>query len=253
VLADWVTSPENPYFAKAMADNVWSYFFGVSLLEPIMEPSDDSPVTHPELLDVLAKELVAHKYDVKFLIRAMVHTKAYQRSSGGPAVATKDDYHLFIRMPIRSLTPEQLYDSFWEATVGKAQQPYNYDPRFGGFPQGQGGMRGEFLNRFGTQDRRYDPQTSILQALFMMNSKYVAEKTSASRNESLQTLITQPGSNDRKVTSLYWMILSRPPRTEELKRMSTYVGTGGPSHDHARALEDVYWVLLNSSEFLLNH
>src|SRR5207248_2944018 len=81
VLADWVISAENPYFARATVDQVWSYFFGISLLEPILEPSDDSPVTHPELLDEMSRQFTQQNFDLKFLIRAIVHTEAYQRAS----------------------------------------------------------------------------------------------------------------------------------------------------------------------------
>ena len=251
-LAAWMTSPENPYFARAMADHLWAYFFGVSLLEPILEPNDDSPVTHPELLDRLAKELIDHKFDPKYLIRAVAMTKAYQRSSGGPELATKEDYHLFLRMPIRSLTPEQIYDSIAEATRLETNvQPY--DPRFVNQFGQPNTPRGQFLQRFGTQDRRYDPQTSILQALFMMNGKFLTERTKADHNPDISTLATQPGPNAKKLRSMFWLVLSRPPRADEVDRLLPYLDKGGPSGNHQRAIEDIYWVLLNSPEFVLNH
>jgi hypothetical protein len=257
VLANWMTSRSNPYFARAMADQVWAYFFGVSLLEPILEPSDDSPVTHEELLDRLARELADHHFDMRYLIRAIVHTQAYQRGSGGPDVASKDDYHLFLRMPVRSLTPEQLFDSLAEATAYRQTQGV-YDPRTA-FNPSLGGPRAEFLNKFGTQERRYDPQTSILQALFMMNGKFMTERTSGAKNESLHTLITQkrgatePEITERVIRSMYYMILCRPPRPEVMSRVHRYIVSGGPTNSRARAIEDVYWALLNSPEFLLNH
>jgi Protein of unknown function (DUF1553)/Protein of unknown function (DUF1549) len=254
VLAEWMTSPENPYFARAMADHLWAYFFGVSLVEPILEPNDDSPVTHPELIDKLAKELIAHNFDQMFLIRALVHTKAYQRSSGGPELATKEDYHLFLRMPIRSLTPEQIYDSFVAATA-RSTQPENtgYDPRFNNPFAMNNTPRGQFLAKFGTQDRRYDPQTSILQALFMMNGKFMTEKTRTDGNDDLKFLARQNTTTQRKVGSLIKMVLSRDARPEELDRLVPYLESGGPSHNLERAIEDVYWALLNSPEFVLNH
>jgi hypothetical protein len=253
VLAEWVTSPENPYFAKAMADHVWAYFFGVSLLEPILEPNDDSPVTHPDLLDKLAQELIAHKFDMKYLVRAIVHTDAYQRGSGGPDLATKEDYHLFVRMPIRSLTPEQIYDSIIATVPKKASTMY--DNRFmAANPfQMNNTPRGQFLSKFGTQDRRYDPQTSILQALFMMNGKFLTELTHGETNGDLKTLALQDTTTERKLRSMYLMVLSRPPRTDEMQRLVSYVDQGGPTRNPVRAWEDVYWVLLNSPEFLLNH
>ena len=254
VAVDWMTAPENPYFARAMADHLWSYFFGVSLLEPILEPNDDSPVTHPELMDKLAAELIKHKFDQKFLIRALVHTKAYQRSSGGPELATKEDYHLFLRMPIRSLTPEQIYDSLAAATAVRHQDLGVYDPRFGGNPNMMNNSsRGQFLAKFGTQDRRYDPQTSILQALFMMNGKFLTERTKADSNDEIRQLARETRPTEKKLGSLFYMLLSRPPRAEEIQRLVPYIETGGPTHNTERAIEDVYWVLLNSPEFLLNH
>ncbi len=255
VLAEWMTSKDNPYFARAMADHLWAYFFGVSLLEPIIEPNDDSPVTHPELLDKLAQELVAHKFDQTFLIRALVHTRAYQRSSGGPELATKEDYHLFIRMPIRSLTPEQIYDSF-EAATRNSDPVHNntYDPRFNGNPFAMNNTpKGQFLAKFGTQDRRYDPQTSILQALFMMNGKFMNDRTRVDANKDLRTLVHQGTATKKKIESLFMMVLSRPPREAEYDRLVPYVEGGGPSRNVERAFEDVYWALLNSPEFLLNH
>jgi len=254
VLAEWMTSAENPWFAKAMADHLWAYFFGVSLLEPILEPNDDSPVTHPELLDKLAQELVAHKFDPNYLIRALVMTRAYQRSSGGPELATKEDYHLFLRMPIRSLTPEQIYDSLAEATHLQTGNS-GYDTRFNpGNPFVQNNTpRGQFLAKFGSQERRYDPQTSILQSLFMMNGKFMTERTKAESNKDIESLLADPRPADKKLRSMFYAILSRPPRVDEMQRLVPYLEGGGPTRNPQRAIEDIYWALLNSPEFLLNH
>jgi hypothetical protein len=252
VLADWVVSDQNPYFAKATVDVVWSDFFGVSLLEPILEPSDDSPITHPELLDLLAGEFKARGYDLKFLIRAILHTEAYQRASGGRDKADKEDYHLFARMPVRGLTPEQIFDSLAEATDYRENRTAmnQFNPNILGQP---GTPRGDFFNKFTSQDRKHEVQTSILQALFMMNGKFMQERLSPSSNEALRILLDQPTDNSRRVRSLYMMVLSRQPRAEELERVSRYVDSGGPGRNSRQALIDVYWALLNSGEFLLNH
>ena len=184
VLADWITSPKNPYFAKATADMVWQYFFGVSLLEPIMEPSDDSPITHPQLLNDLAESLIAHDFDLKFLMRAIVHTQAYQRSSGNHGKVTKDDYVLFTRMPVRGMSPEQLYDSVIEAVIGPKGHDASgiYQPNFEFGPRQGNVGRAEFLAKFVNQDKRHESQTSILQALFLMNGKFLADKIKSNEN-----------------------------------------------------------------------
>lgn len=251
-LSDWVTAKENPFFAKATVDFVWSYFFGVSLLEPILESSEDSPITHPELLDLLAKEFVASDYDMKHLIRIILHTRAYQRTSGGAEAAHKEDYHLFARMPVRGLTGEQVFDSVAEATdyrEASVGNPYNRPIQF----IQPNSPRGQFLLKFVSQDRKHETQTSILQALFMMNGSFLEDRLKSENNRSLDTLVRQKTDNERKVRSLFMMVLSRQPRAEEIERFMGYVDRGGPHRDTGRALGDVYWVLLNSGEFLLNH
>jgi Protein of unknown function (DUF1553) len=250
-LADWVTSKENPYFAKAMADHIWSYLMGVGLLEPIMEPSDDIPMTHPELLADLAKGLIDNNFDAKFLIRAIVHTDAYQRSSGGKKLADKEDYHLFVRMPIRAMSPEQIFDSLCVATQFAEPRPMQNQQFFN--PNGPQSIRSQFLLKYTTQDRKYEPQTSILQALFLMNGKFMAERTKLENNDSLRVLAKQNTNHEKRVRSLYMMVLSRPPRDAELARLVPYLAKGGATGDLGDAISDVYWSLLNSSEFLLNH
>ncbi|HMF16485.1 MAG TPA: DUF1549 domain-containing protein [Gemmataceae bacterium] len=287
VLSNWITAKDNPFFAKATVDMVWQYFFGVSLLEPIIEPHDDSPITHPELLDDLAKEFVAHNYDLKFLIRAIVHSDAYQRSSEPVGKGTPDDFLLFARMPVRGMSPEQFFDSLLKATdYIPSQNNVNMNR---GFPfNQQAGPRGEFLSKFASQDRRNETQTSILQALFMMNGKFleartkyfpnmtmerIAELTDAraknnvvvEENLSLHTLGLQPTPTAQKVKSLYMLVLSRPARQDEIDRMVRYIdgaatstvlsmgSTIGAVRDSRSAIADVYWALLNSGEFMLNH
>jgi len=252
MLADWVVSPKNPYFAKATVDFVWSSFFGVSILEPILEPSEDSPITHPELLDMLAKEFVESKYNVTHLIRILVHTEAYQRASGGKEKLAREDYDLFVRMPVRGMTPEQLFDSVAEATAMKpATGPASMMVPMGfGVPPNS---RAEFLTKFVSQDRRHETQTSILQALYLMNGKFLNERLDPTKNPALERLLIQPTDNAKKIRSLYMMVLSRQPRAEELTRLTNYVDAGGPTKDAGKALTDVYWALLNSGEFMLNH
>ncbi len=274
-LADWVTAPENPYFAKAMADHIWSHLMGVSILEPIMEPSDDAPITHPDLLNDLAKALIDNNFDAKFLVRAIVHTDAYQRSSGGDKLSEKEEYNLFIRMPIRSLSPEQIFDSVAMATRYEDQRPA-MDPRFGNPNQVQT-PRAQFMLKYTNQDRRHEPQTSIPQALFLMNGTFMAEQTKLENKTTHKDLAAQQpykltfdgaggaaggaltdigawrGDHTRRIKSLYMIVLSRPPRQDEYDRLVPYVERGGATGNRGDALSDIYWALLNSSEFLLNH
>jgi hypothetical protein len=251
VLVDWLTASDNPYFARAMADHVWTYLMGASLLEPIQEPGTEGRISHPELLDELALELAAHRFDLKFLLRAIVHSAAYQRSGAGKG--SEEEVQLFARRVVRGLAPEQIYDSIAEATDCYKADEGTANNRGAPELNQQGTARGAFLAKFVTQDHREEPQTSILQALFLMNGKFLSERNKVESNAALRTLTTQPTSLERRVETLYLLVLSRPPRPEEAERMSRYIERGASSEEQARALGDVYWALLNSAEFLLNH
>jgi hypothetical protein len=248
VLTDWMVKEDNPFFARALVDHLWSYFFGLSLIEPIDEPNDDVIVTHPEMLDELARQFVAHKYDVKYLIRAITSTKAYQRSSKGNPEAREEVVH-FARMSIRGLSPEQMFDSVAETSEYKESVPQNqfqFNP-FLNTP------RRDFLSKFAGQEKRIDSTTSILQALFMMNSKFMNDLTSVEKNKTLHTIVEHKESTTaQRIERIFLVVLSRPPRSEELSRLVQYVDRGGARNDSRRALADVYWALLNSAEFKLN-
>jgi len=238
-LADWLTSKDNPYFARNGVNRMWAYFFGTALVHHAEGTTDEAPAAHKELLDELAREFIAHKYDLKFLVRAITASRAYQRSSAVSHPSQKDP-RLFARMPLRGLSPEQLFDSLAQATE------YND----AGSPRA---ARNQFLAKFSAQEQKTDHQTSILQALYLMNNQFVAERTSPEKNRTLANLAEQRTSTARKVESLYLVVLSRKPRPEEAERFVKYVEKGGPDGDPKKALADVFWVLLNSPEFVLNH
>jgi hypothetical protein len=232
-LAGWMTAADNPFFARAVVNRYWAYFFGVGLSE---EGCGDPPAAHAALLDDLARGLVARDFDLKFLIRAITSSQAYRRGSAASHPGQKTAP--FARMPLRGLSPEQLFDSLAEATE---------------YVDAVGRARNQFLGRFVAQEKQTDHQTSILQALYLMNNEFIADRTSLEKNRTLANLAEQRTSTARKVESLYLVVLSRKPRPEEGARFVRYVEKGGPSGDPKKALADVFWVLLNSPEFILNH
>jgi hypothetical protein len=254
-LADWMTSPDNPYFARAAVNHTWEYFFGAGLVEPLDEESDDNPASHPELLDEMSKAFVAHNYDLKFLIQSIVLSKTYQLSSRRNH-PSQDDPRVFARARVRGLSPEQLYDSLAVATALPTDEhpDYNANPQFVFNPPAGQMRRVEFLGRFPNQDKRVETQTSILQALYFMNGKPTTDATSLASNKNLDTLAhDKSGSLSRRVEQIFLIVLSRKPRPEERDRYVAYVEKGGPDGDRAKAFTDVFWVLLNSSEFAANH
>jgi hypothetical protein len=248
-LADWMTSERNPYFARTGANRVWGHFFGVGLIDPIDdEPTEENPTSHPELLAELTRQFVAHKYDMKYLIRAITSSDAYQRTSARTDPGQSEP-RLFARMALRGMTPEQLFDSLAQAT--------GYREGAGPLVRGRPNLltpRGQFLVRFASQERRTETHTSILQALALMNGKFIADATSVERSTTLAAVVNAPFMNTaQRVETLYLATLTRLPRPEERARMVAYVERGGTSGDQGTALADVFWVLLNSSEFILNH
>jgi hypothetical protein len=252
-LAFWATKKDNPYFAKATVDHLWSYFFGVSLLEPL-QASEKTGVTHPELLDLLAKELVDCNFDVKHLIRGIVYTQAYQRTS---KFTGKDDEQLafFARMPVRGLSADQLFDSFMVATnTPHSESPTvytNVNVQFVG--PGLLNERNQFLVKFADIAKSTEASTSILQALYLMNSSFINNRIDPRTNSVLQVLAGTKGSAKRQVETLFLIALSRAPSESELQQVVPYVESGGTSGNRAQALGDVLWALLNSSEFAVNH
>jgi hypothetical protein len=251
-LAEWIVSRDNPYFARAAVNRVWEHLLGVGLVEPVDEEGPDNPPSHPELLAVLAQQFAANGFDLKYLIRAITLSQAYQLSSKHTH-ASQADPRLFGRMRVRGLSSEQMFDSLVLATGGKDEVDLSAGwTGFGRMPAST--PRAEFLRRFPNQDKRTEQQTSILQALYLMNGKLVADATSLEHNRNL-AIIAEAKSvrTSRRVEQLFLITLARKPSATESARLVRYVDAGGPQRDSARALCDVFWALLNSSEFCSQH
>jgi hypothetical protein len=248
-LANWITSPENPWFARAAANRVWAQMFGIGLVDPVDDLSAKNPPSHPEVLDELAKAFVEHKHDLRFLARAIALSKTYQRTSRRTD-PSQDTPRTFARMPVRAMSPEQIFDSLAQATgrftFFDPEQPLNFsnDP-----------ARQEFLETFtNDSESTVERQSTILQALTLMNGAFVSSATDIAASQSLTAVIEAPFLNTpERIEALFYATLSRPPRAEELDRFRAYVDAGGPEKDPKKALADVFWTLLNANEFALNH
>jgi hypothetical protein len=247
VLVDWMTAEENPYFARAAVNRLWAHFFGTALLEPLdaMVGSADAVESHPGVLDELAKGFTKRRYDLRWLIRAVTGTKAYQLSSAR-SHPSQDDPKQFARMALRGLSGGQLFDSIAQATGFRENTPAGR-ARFN-----LGGPRNEFLTKFAaTSEKATEHQTSILQALTLMNGRLTTAATSPRQSETLAAVIDAPFMDvGEKIETLYLASLSRKPTAKELARLKRYV----EKEDRpAEALADVFWALLNSAEFSVNH
>jgi Protein of unknown function (DUF1549)/Protein of unknown function (DUF1553) len=247
-LADWVTSRDNPYFARAAANRVWFQFFGTGLIDPVDDMSAVADAMHPELLDLMADQFAAHDFDLKYLIRAITSSRAYQLSSAGGSPSSNVS-RLFGRMSVRGLTPEQLYENLIMATG----LPREVVPR--ALVVRNNSLRGEFIERFASQEERpTDRQTSILQALTLMNGRLVDDATSFVQGATLSAVADSYFLDTTgRIETLYLAALTRFPRPAELERLIPYVERGGPTLDTKKALADVLWSLLASAEFVFNH
>lgn len=250
-LADWVSGKNNPYFARATVNRVWAHFFGIGLVEPVdeMTGGQDTVRHHAKLLDELAKAFVANKYDLKLLVEAIVGSRAYQLSSRGKGAAP-----LFSRHPLRGLSGEQLFDSLATATgqpdaVG--EDPFAF---FNG-----GSPRQEFLTKYGQQTAKStDYETSIIQALTLMNGRFVSEATNPTRSELLTAVVEAPFLNDHsRIEAIYLATLSRQPAAKELENTLAFIEKAATGADAKKlrneAFADVFWAILNSAEFVFNH
>jgi hypothetical protein len=247
VFADWVVRPDNPYFARAAVNRLWGHFFGAGLVNPVDDFTEANPPSHPELLDELAREFADHHFDVKFLIRALTLSNVYQLSGAAGESATGTP-RLFSRMALKSLTPEQLFDSLAQATGYR--EPTSTRQRL----LESGTPRQQFLARFPRNENPTDPSASIPQALAMMNGPLVARLTDLAESRTLSAVANAPFMDTReRVETLFLAALTRKPLADEAARFVPYVDRGGASGDYQGALADVFWALLNSGEFVLNH
>lgn len=249
VLADWVTSPENPYFARATVNRLWAAMFGVGLVDPADDFGRNNPPSHPEILDLLATSFVSHGYDIKFVLRAIANTRAYQLSSR-LTDPSQEVPRTFARMPIRGMTPEQIFDSIAQA-IGYRQpfdpeQPLNFNNDV---------IRQEFIETFAAEAGSVtDRETSILQALALMNGQLTTGATDLADSRTLAAVVDAPFlSSAERIDSLYLSTLSRYPSERERKHCLDYVSKPGGDGDSADRFADLFWALLNSNEFLLNH
>lgn len=250
VLADWMTSNKNPYFARAISNKLWYHFFGRGIVNPVDDMHDDNPASHPELLAELSEQMKANQYDLKYLVRAICNSQTYQTTSRGTG-NNADDKELFSHSMVRMLSPEQLYDSIDQVLQvsqnqdvvvrkGKKKQPANARNR-------GAALRDQFVAFFST-DNGFNPleyQSGIPQALRLMNSRQM--NTLVAVNAMMKTNGKEPA---KMIEQMYLTALSRRPTAGEVERMTKYVADQSNPRD---AYADILWALLNSSEFALNH
>jgi len=248
-LAAWITSHDNPYFARATVNRLWAHFLGRGIVHPVDDFRAENPPSHPELLALLAREFAESGHDVKHLVRCICNSQAYQRTSR-PLAANEADATRFSHAAVKVMTPDVLYDSL--VVVLSARPTGESSPPAGKklavklwpflFESRDAFVR--FFARAPDVDRGDQFGYGVPQLLRIMNSPEFS--TGAPFIGRLVAAGTEP---TMMIERLYLVALSRRPTADELQRMLDLVGERTSSE---QAYADVLWVLLNTSEFVLN-
>lgn len=252
VLAKWLASPDNPYFAKNLANIVWAHFFGRGIIHDVDDVRVSNPAVNPELLDELGKRFTEYHYDFKRFVRDICNSRTYQLSTEVNPT-NEDDHRNFAHAELRRMRAEVMLDCVSEATDTKNKFP--------GLPLGaravqvaDGNTSSYFLTTFGRATRatacscevRVEPNLS--QALHLLNGDTVNSKIHEGR--LIERRLKEKKTPAEIIDELYIRCLSRRPTPKEHAAVTAILAE---NPNKKQALQDAFWALLNSREFLFNH
>jgi hypothetical protein len=254
-LAEWMTSPDNPFFARNLANRFWGYVMGRGLVEPLDDVRATNPASNPELLDALAKHLVDVKYDLRQYLAAIFRSRAYQLSSQTAKGNEADVQNVFYaRFAVRRLTAEILADAVDSITGTQT--------KYTGMPLGTRAIqlpdtevKSYFLDTFGRPPRQITcecertTQPNIAQALHLLNNPEL-NKRIADPKGRIEKLLVAKKDLPAIIDELFLVTVSRSPRPEEVERVRNWISQAPSPRE---GMQDVMWTLMNSREFLFNH
>jgi hypothetical protein len=263
-LADWLARPDNPYFARAIVNRVWRNFFGRGLIDPEDDLRATNPPSDEPLLDWLVADFLAHRYDVKHLIRTIMSSAAYARSSV-PVPGNEADLKFLSHYPVKRLPAEVLLDAI--ARVTGVPTPFK------GFPSGwrslqlpDSKVQSTFLEAFGRPERlstcscERSADPSMAQALHLANGDTLNQKL-RSETGAVAAALAANRSDGEIVDGLFLAALARRPTEAEQGRLLPILAGASEGLSDAKAIaaarrqavEDLYWATLTRNEFLFNH
>jgi hypothetical protein len=259
-LADWVTSPNNPFFAKSTVNRVWSYFFGRGIIEPVDDIRASNPPSNPALLDALTKDFIDNNFDLRHLMRTIANSRTYQAGIETNEWNAQDRDNFSHAIP-RRLTAEQLMDALTVATgAHPAFADVPADMNAEQFVDPHIGKEG-FLDLFGRParesscecERRSD--LSLPQAMNLVNGKTISDAVSDSNGRVAKAILS--GKPDRDIIDeLYLAAWSRLPTSEEVANAAKYLQPADNAvagRRRGERVQDLLWALVNSKAFLYNH
>ena len=252
VLADWLASPKNPYFAQNFVNRIWHHFFNIGIVEPVDDVRVSNPASNSPLLAELAKRFTESNYDFKGLVRDICRSEAYQRSTEKNATNATDERN-FASQTLRRIKAESMLDIISQVT--------STQDKFPRLPLGaravqiaDGATSTYFLTTFGRATREtacsceVKMEPTLSQALHLMNGDTTNNKIQ--QGGLIAALQKEKVPPEQIVEKLYIRALSRKPTADEAAALKSLFVEGS---DHKRALDDIFWALLNSREFLFNH
>jgi hypothetical protein len=252
VLAEWLASHKNEAFAKNLSNIIWAHFFGIGIVDPVDDMRISNPPSNPQLLEHLADRLVVHQFEIKGLIREICNSRTYQTSTQRND-SNRWDEREFSHQKIRRLRAEVLLDCITQVTQTSDRLP--------GLPAGSravqvadGAAANYFLTTFGRSNRstpctcEVKTSPTLSQALHLLNGETSGGKVA--EGAVVAELLAEGKSSQQVMKSLYIRCLGRIPNDQETKSATEMLAT---YPDSKTGLEDLFWAILNSNEFVFNH
>ena len=233
-LAAWLVSAENPFFAKAAVNRVWTQFLGRGFFNPVDDLKEDEKATHPALLKALRDGLVDRKFDLKAIIREIVNSRAYQRGSSG---ATGESQAGYERFRLRALSAEEMMTALRAAAGADAPIAGSLSEYFVRYMGNLTDGRGEF-------------QGSVSERLFMNNSGQIRQLLQRKKGNLADQILSSADPWEARIDRMFLSVLGRLPRPQERDKFLAHLkGAAKPD----AAVEEAIWVLVNCGEFRFNH
>jgi hypothetical protein len=252
-LADWLTAADNPFFPKSVVNRIWFHLNGRGIVDPVDDFRDSNPSANDELLDALAKDFAAHKFDMKYVIRTICNSRTYQLSAQSNDT-NKDDNKYFSHAVTKLLPAEPLLDAICSAVeVPEKYASLPLGTRAVQLPDGE--INHPFLKTLGQPGRELacecerESDSNLAMALQFINGPTINEKIRNAGNR-VGRLMNAKMDDKAMLDEIYLATLSRPPQEAEIKAVLEHLGK---ATDKRKAWEDVQWALLNAKEFLFRH